>query len=373
MTTDTHPMLPTASHDEAAAQLFVRDLKTFLSAEIEPGLRARADRADPGPSSNARVETVYERLHKDEAFRAWASLRRTSQEMLWARVGESVDRQAATLEARAAAAAPLGSLTLASDFVQPDYLADAEVHIMPGGYFHDEGSVLQGALMDRGGAVYMLGRNGGFLNDGRGKTLLAHLYALYPDLEPARILELGCGVGASIVPIATAFPQAQTYGVDVGASMLRYALARARHLGAAVHFVQDDAEGTRFEDESFDLVFSCALLHETSPDGIEAVVRESRRLLRPGGVVIHLEVPQRYEELDLWGRIRGEIEADYNNEPNWKVAISTDYRAAFERAGFADVAVGYQDATRAPAPGQGGFGPESKGVFRSWFVASARK
>lgn len=377
MNNATHPMLPAATHDEAAAQLFVRDLKNFLAGQVEPGLRARAEQVDPGPASNARVETVYERLHEDEAFRAWASLRRTSQEMLWARVSESVDRQAPALDALAEAAAPLGSLALAPDFAPPAYLTDSDVHIMPGGYAHDDGSVLQGALMDRGGAVYMLGRNGGFLNDGRGKTMLAHLYALYPDLEPRRIVELGCGVGSSLVPVAQAFPEAETYGVDVGASMLRYALARARHLGAAVHFVQDDAEGTRFADESFDLVFSCALLHETSPGGIEAIVRESRRLLRPGGVVIHLEVPQRYAELDLWGRIRGEIEADYNNEPNWKVAISTDYRAAFERAGFADVAVGYQDAAQAPGQGQGqgqgGFGPESKGVFRSWFVASARK
>jgi ubiquinone/menaquinone biosynthesis C-methylase UbiE len=373
MTADAHPMLPAASHDEAAAQLFVRDLKNYLTAQIEPGLRARAEVLDPGPSSNARVETVYERLHEDEAFRAWASLRRTSQEILWARVAESVDRQAPALEATADAAAPLGSLTLAPDFVPPAYLTDGDVHIMPGGYAHDEGSLLQGALMDRGGAVYMLGRNGGFLNDGRGKTMLAHLYALYPDLNPERIVELGCGVGASLVPVARAFPDAATYGVDVGASMLRYALARARHLGAAIHFVQDNAEGTRFEDESFDLVFSCVLLHETSPGGIDAIVKESRRLVRPGGVVIHLEVPQRYDELDLWGRIRGQIEADYNNEPNWKVAISTDYRAAFERAGFEDVSVGYQDAALAPARGQGGFGPESKGVFRSWFVASARK
>lgn len=372
MSDGLHPMLPQASHDEAAAQLFVRDLKGFLGS-AETALRAKADALDPGATSNARVETVYERLHEDGDFRRWASLRRTSQDMLWSQVAASVDRQADRLGALADSAPQIGSLTLHPDFVQPAYLDAADVHIMPGGYAHDDGSVLQGALMDRGGAVYMLGRNGGFLNDGRGKTMLAHLHALYPDLDPTDIVELGCGIGASIVPVAHAFPAARTYGVDVGASMLRYALARARHLGAAVHFVQDDAEHSRFADESFDLVYSCALLHETSPEGIEAVIRESRRLLRPGGVVVHLEVPQRYETMGLWDKIRGEIEADYNNEPNWKTAISIDYRAAFERAGFTGVSVGYQDATQAPTPGQGGFGPESKGVFRSWFVASARK
>lgn len=369
----THPMLPAANHDEAAAQLFVRDFKLYLAEIIEPEFQARAERLDPGPTSNARVETVYERLHDNEDFRAWASLRRNSQDLLWAGIRESVTRQNAALEATAAAAPALGSLALDPDFTLPDYLAAGDVHLMPGGYDHDAGGVAQGALMDRGGAVYMLGRNGGLMNDVRGHTAVAHLFAQYPDLEPTRILELGCGVGASLVPMARAFPEAEAHGVDVGASMLRYALARARHLGVAVHLAQDNAERTRYPDASFDLVFSAVLLHETSPNAIARILAESHRLLRPGGVTIHLEVPNRYDELDLWGKIRGEIEADYNNEPNWKAAISTDYRAALGRAGFADIAVGYQAATSAPVRGAGGFSARSAGTFRSWFVASARK
>lgn len=369
----THPMLPTTTHDEAAAQLFVRDFKLFLTDAVEPGHRARADRLDPGPGSNARVETVYDRLHEDDAFRAWASLRRTSQEMLWSSVGESVARQADSLEALAAAAPELGALTLDPDFVQPAYLDSGDVHLMPGGYGHDDGALLQGAVMDRGGAVYMLGRNGGLMNDVRGHTIVAHIFAQYPDLDPANILELGCGVGTSLIPVATAFPDAQVHGIDVGAAMLRYTLARARHLGATVHLHQGDAERPPFPDASFDLVFSSVLLHETSPTAIATIMAQCHRLLKPGGVVVHLEVPNRYDELDLWGKIRGEIEADYNNEPNWKAAISADYRALLAQAGFADIAVGYQAATAAPVRGAGGFSDTSMGTFRSWFVASARK
>jgi len=368
-----HVMLPSASHDEAAEQYFVRDLKVYLTEAIEPQFRERAQALDPGPASNARVETVYERLHEDEDFRAWAMLRRTSQDMLWAEIADSVGRQADVLNALAADAPATGSLTLDPDSVQPPYLAKGDVHLMPGGYAHDIGGVEQGAIMDRGGAVYMLGRNGGLMNDVRGHTLVSHLYTLYPDFAPARILELGCGIGASLIPVATAFPEAEVHGVDVGASMLRYALARARHLGATVHLAQDNAERTRFPDKSFDLVFSCVLLHETSPDAIDRIVEESHRLLKPGGIVAHLEVPQRYDQMDLWGKIRGEIEADYNNEPNWKAAISADYAALLKAAGFRDVAVGYQSATSSPVRGEGRFSDQSEGVFRSWFVASARK
>lgn len=371
--TDAHPMLPSTNHDEMAEQLFVRDFKVYLGEAIEPLFRERAAALDPGPTSNARVETVYERLHEDEGFRAWAMLRRTSQDMLWAEIADSVARQSPQLNTLAEGAPQLGSLTIDPDFVQPPYLAAGDVHLMPGGYVHDAGDVSQGAIMDRGGAVYMLGRNGGLMNDVRGHTLVSHLYTLYPDFEPTKILEMGCGVGASLVPVARAFPDAEAHGVDVGGSMLRYALARARHLGVAVHLAQGNAEQTDFADGSFDLVFSAVLLHETSPEAIERIMAESHRLLKPGGIVAHLEVPQRYDQMDLWGKIRGEIEADYNNEPNWKAAISADYAALLRGVGFTDVAVGYQSATGKPVRGEGRFSDRSEGVFRSWFIASARK
>lgn len=367
----SHPMLPGTTHDEAAEQLFVRDLKTWLADEIEPHGRALAARLDPGPGSTARAETVYEALHHDSAFRSWASLRRASQEMLWDGVAASVGRQRARLEELAASAPALGSLTLDPDFAQPAYHADRDVHIMPGGYGLDDGGVGQGAVMDRGGAVYMLGRNGGLMNDGRGQTILAHLAACYPDFAPARILELGCGVGASIVPVAQAFPAARSDAIDLGASMLRYAHARASHLGVGIHFAQGDAERAPYDDAAFDLVFSCTLFHETSAAAIPRILAESRRLLRPGGIAVHLEVPQRFESMDLWGKIRGQIEADYNNEPAWREATSADFAPLMRQAGFAEILVGYQDAAEA-APAQGGFTAESKGVFRSWFVTSGR-
>jgi len=369
----SHPMMPEASHDEAAEQLFVRDFKTYLSGEIEADLSSLAEALDPGPASNQRDEEVYEALHGSDVFRTWASLRRTSQELLWDAIERSVNRQAAELDRMAQDAPPIGSVTLDPEMACPPYLGDADVHLMPGGYMRDTPGVAQGAIMDRGGAVYMLGRNGGLMNDMRGHSVVAHLFARFPDARPLRILELGCGVGTSLCAVASHFPDAEIGGLDVGASMLRYAHARAAHMGHAVHFIQADAEATKLPSDSYDLVFSAALFHETSEAAIARIVAESLRLLRPGGIAIHLEVPQRYEEMDRWNRVRGRIEHDFNNEPAWKEAISADYVAALTMAGFADVAAGYQDSTAAPTRDGGGFSATSKGVFRSWFVASGRK
>lgn len=366
-----HPMLADASHDELAEQLFVGDLKGFLSGEVETLQRAAAEALDPGERHNARAEETFARLHDLESFRTWAGLRRNAQELMWDVVGASVSRQAGELAARAEAAPDLGSVTIAEDFLVPQHLAEADVHLMPGGYAGDDGGVAQGALMDRGGAVYMLGRNGGFLNDRRGHTAASHLLHRFPDFAPARILELGCGIGSSVVPMARYFPDARVDAIDVGAAQLRYARARAAHLGAAVHFRLGDALHAPFEDGSFDLVFSSVLIHELRPGTIPDMLAECHRLLRPGGVVLHLEVPQRYQNMDLWGRVRGEIEAVYNNEPNWKAAISADYRTLLAAAGFRDIAVGYQSATDAAERGNDGFSDTSHGVFNSWAVMSA--
>ena len=369
----SHPMMPEATHDEAAEQLFVRDLKSWLGGGVAEAHRARAEALEAATTSNDKLATVYRSLHKDEGFRAWASVKRVSQELMWAAVGRSVIRQADQLEVRAAEADAGGSLTVDPEFQAPAYITRGDIHLMPGGYQLDAPDVLQGAVMDRGGAVYMLGRNGGLMNDGRGHTLAAHVYACYPDLASRRIVELGCGVGASTVPVAKCFPEAETFGVDVGSSVLRYAHARAAHLGARIHFVQDNAERTRFEAGSFDLVFSCAFLHETSEAAMAAIMYESFRLLRPGGVTVHLEVPNHYEALGIWERVCGEMEADYNNEPNWKQAVSADYELLMQAAGFPDVLTGYQATSFAAKPGGGGFSDQSAGTFRSWFVASARK
>ncbi|HPF27196.1 MAG TPA: hypothetical protein PK159_11435, partial [Steroidobacteraceae bacterium] len=69
------------------------------------------------------------------------------------------------------------------------------------------------------------------------------------------------------------------------------------------------------------------------------------------------------------------FETRYNNEPFWLGAVSADLAGMAREAGFEDVAMGYQDAAySAPQPQQHfAFGGANKGVYRSWFVASARK
>ena len=90
--------------------------------------------------------------------------------------------------------------------------------------------------------------------------------------------------------------------------------------------------------------------------------------------MIHLEVPLRYVEDDYWGHVISDYESRYNHEPFWTGAISADFATLAAEAGFEDAVAGYHDATVDAKRGETGhFGTENKGVYKSWYLVSARK
>jgi ubiquinone/menaquinone biosynthesis C-methylase UbiE len=370
-------MMAKANHDERAGQLFTRDLKSYIAGHLNPPTRALAQafEAERGPEARTfeEVEAIFDGLLDHEAFRNWISLKRMAQEMMWEAVIPTVDRQIDGLTELGRIAQPLGSLTLDPDFTPPAYISHMDTHLMPGGYTVDEGegSLRQGALMDAGGAVYQMGKALGPRNDRAGQSAITHVMQLYPDLKPKRILDLGTGIGRAAVCAATLFPDAEVYGIDVGPSVLRYAHARAEHLGARVHFSQQNAENTNFEDGFFDLIVSTAIFHETSEPSIQKILAEAYRLLAPGGVNVNIEVSYRYWEGDIFHRLDVEWETHFNNESSFRAAVAADYGALFDAIGYEDRHLGWQKV--GAEPGQPGFALDNPKPVYALYAASARK
>jgi SAM-dependent methyltransferase len=102
-----------------------------------------------------------------------------------------------------------------------------------------------------------------------------------------RVLDLGCGTGRIASRIATAWPSLHVTGLDLYDGHL--AVARREFPPAAhpnLEFRQGDARATGLAPGSFDAVVIRHVLHAI-PDR-DAVLREARRLLAPGGLLYEL-------------------------------------------------------------------------------------
>lgn len=375
-----HPESPDIDGEALSRLRFVAEFKKELHG-LTTG-NAAAYRADvaalPTPEAPGdRREALRQRMEQHPYFMGWSSLMRASQDLMWHYTGRAVQGSGERLATRYKSMSnqARGTVTLDPDLAAPRYLVDTDVHRMPGGYATDtDGDDLYaGALYDLGGAVYQLGMSnaaGGLLNDTRGRTLIAHLATRFPGFAPARILDMGCNVGHNTLPLASAFPDAETIGIDVGAALLRYAHLRAEGLGIPVHFVQADAERTGFADASFDLVVSQIVLHETSPAATANIIRESRRLLRPGGVAVHLEIPFQASEGDDYQQFMWLWEEYYNAEPNIAGVVDGDLVGLAEAAGLTEVQMGYQDIPQADGSSAFHAKPRRAGGLSQWLVVS---
>jgi ubiquinone/menaquinone biosynthesis C-methylase UbiE len=378
-----HDMLAAPNAAERSRQDFVRSFKTVLQSEVGPGVETtyqariapRWTKQHGAPPANRHE--IRKAMVVDPYFQTFASLTRVSQELLWDTVIDSVERQLPELMEKAAANGDknLGSLTLDPNLKLPKYVTGVDIHCMPGGYTHESrpNDLAVGALYDRGVFIYSKGMTGP-LNDDIGRSTCNYLRRRFPDFKPRRILDLGCTVGHSTLPYVDTFPDAEVYAVDVGAPCLRYAHARAEALGKPVHFSQQNAEHTNFPDGHFDLIVSHILFHETSGKALPAIMKETYRLLAPGGKAAHADLPS-FDNLEGYDQFILDCETYYNNEPFWGAMLERDQiedivKAGFEREQvsleFAPVALFEAEARSFRA---GEFGPPGTG----WQVLIAGK
>jgi SAM-dependent methyltransferase len=122
----------------------------------------------------------------------------------------------------------------------------------------------------------------------RQQHLVEALQPFLPRNRDARILEVGCGMGELLSGLSRLGYDCT--GLDV--SRTRIERLRSRQ-GPKLRFQQ--VEGTRlpFADASFDLVISIQLFEHLHPDDAETHLRETCRVLKPGGRYL-LETPNKW-------------------------------------------------------------------------------
>lgn len=335
-------VFPRPSHDEAARQRYAMGLRQYLFGPLRQAMgRAFYGKVAPefeareGKPLNDRGAARREVLRLP-SYQYFSDLHRISQEMIWNSVIDTLDRTEPSLREkyRDLRGKARGSIELDPALAIPKYVSNIDIHCMPGNYHRSTGDddVISGALYDRGGYLYSPG--GGLKRGGMGYTSLGFLKEHFPHLKPRRILDMGCGTGGPTLVYVEGFPDAEVHAIDIGAAMLRYGHLYAEAMGNRVHFSQQNAEHTKFEPGSFDLIVSHIMFHETSAKAVQPILMECHRLLAPGAVMLHLDLPPPDRLPDIFTKIIFDGDAYYNNEPFWMRMHDLDWPAMIKKAGF---------------------------------------
>ncbi|MHB8766024.1 MAG: class I SAM-dependent methyltransferase [Deferrisomatales bacterium] len=227
--------------------------------------------------------------------------------------------------------------------------------------------------------------------------LLAALLELGPPLAGRRVLDVGCGTGASLAGLQRAVgPGGQVWGIDLSLGMLRQARARLGP-GAGLAALDGCDYGSAFR-AIFDAVVYNAVLF-LLPDAA-ASLESARRVLAPGGAVLvsHLEgvsvpglgrsVPDLLAErgfqagrhaLSPWDKARSELEARFAEVSvrRWVVDLSPEEFLAFY--GLEPMSAGllpglpYPERRRAVEALAGELAEQGHRVEQVWNLACGRR
>jgi ubiquinone/menaquinone biosynthesis C-methylase UbiE len=124
-------------------------------------------------------------------------------------------------------------------------------------------------------------------------------YSVWPELsslgeyikEGDKILDLGCGNGRMLEFLKG--KNVDYIGVDNSEKLIN--IARDKH--PSINFQVADALNLTFPDNSFDKIISIAVLHHIPSDDFrEKFIKEAKRVLKPGGLLI-------ITVWDLWHKI----------------------------------------------------------------------
>ena len=339
-----HALFPEVNHDEAARFNFLANFNRYLSGDLGAGNRIAyekrvlpAFKAEHGRDPEHRDE-VRRAMNADNWHQFWSAMKRNSMEMRQQNGRAVTLRQLDRLDAIARDLNEgRNTLQLDDRITVPHYQAVVDIHCMPGSYHGEEraGDVSAGANYDSG-LFATTGGALGALNDGGGQAVAAWSKGAKPGWQPKRILDIGCTIGHNVVPLAQAYPDAEVVAIDTAAPSLRYGHARAQALGVKnIVFRQMNAEDmSELADESFDWVQTTMFLHELSAAALPKILAEGSRVLKPGGLMLHIEQPEYSDAMPLFEQFMRDWDAYNNNEPFWSAMHGLDMTQEMAKVGL---------------------------------------
>jgi ubiquinone/menaquinone biosynthesis C-methylase UbiE len=108
--------------------------------------------------------------------------------------------------------------------------------------------------------------------------------------QGGRIIDVGCGSGATAIVLAQEFPRSEVVGTDLSEPLLRLATRAAQAAGLAdrVRFETGDAERIPYEEDSFDVVLNLNMVHIVQHP--IQMLDEVERILVPDGFLFIVDL-----------------------------------------------------------------------------------
>lgn len=341
----------TPNHDEASRQNFVGSLKRFINFDVEEALSRRFDEhilpeyVLANGTAPANRKEAGETVTKDRMFQLWATLNYRSQNLMWDTVQETTDRiiddRVQTFQSLRDKASAGGGLHLSDELLVRAPVKTTEIHRQPGGYWRERriDDIEQG--LNYSGPVELY-RNAKGMSAGKvtemdslGRFMASEALRRAPDLKPTAVLDMGCGTGEQTQAYKRVWPDARVVGLDSARPLIRYGHGLAEGAGLAIEFHEKDAAETGFADGSFDLITSIIMFHETSSAQLPRILKECWRLLRPGGLMLHLDVPYHPHRIPMIKQVTNDWQVRHNGEPFWTGFVDADIVGELNAAGFA--------------------------------------
>ena len=332
-----HSLTLNKNLDQRARERFTSSMRAWVLTDLAAQMQADYVQASAETNdSHESGEAVHEFLKERGLFKWYSSLRCATQELVWQSVLRAIESDPDSVQNISAAATPKhgGSLVLDDSIDLPDYIDTMDVHLMPGNYQggHSQGAEA-GVVYDNGLDVFSFGVMGKNLDD-IGHSMANFTRLKWPELNPKLVVDVGCTIGHNTVPWKQTFPEAEVHGLDAASPCLQYGHARAEAMGVPIAFKQALCDALPYSDNSVDVVFSSMFLHELPTPIIKAFFNEAHRVLKPGGVLINMELPPN-DALGAYDAFYLDWDCFYNNEPFYKDFRDLSYSGLCSDAGFA--------------------------------------